>query len=242
MRFGTRLKDKKKNSNYKDYNFNIMKRLGVFTIVALAVLSMGSCGNSTKKVPFDNGDSAEVVNADPTIYGVCGEATTMNTLQLITDMGDTLSLDLQTAQEEGEVFGGLQAGDRMAVIANANRTVAEKVINQAALLGNWVMPNPIDGSDEVGISIKEGGIAESIDQSSIIYKTWRLSRGKLEIVLVREGGSEEDETYLYDIVKLEADSLVFKDAEEIFEYGRQKPKENYGTDIKLEDAQSEFFM
>ena len=61
-------------------------------------------------------------------------------------------------------------------------------------------------------------------------------------MLVREGGSEEDEVNLYDIVKLGADSLVYKDAEETLEYSRQKPKEDYGTDIKLEDAQSEFFM
>ncbi|MBQ4386502.1 MAG: hypothetical protein II822_02695 [Prevotella sp.] len=219
-----------------------MKKLGVIAIVASAVLMMGSCGNKTEKVPFDNGDSANVVNADPTIYGVCGEATAMNTLQLITDMGDTLMLDISTAQENGQVFGGLQVGDRMAVVPDADHESAEMVVNQASLMGNWVMPNPLDGSDEVGISIKEGGIAESIDQSTITYKTWRLQRGKLEIVLVREGGSEDDETYLYDIVKLGPDSLVYKDAEETFEYSRQKPKEEYGKDVKLEDSEAEFFM
>lgn len=219
-----------------------MKHLGVIAVVAAAVLTMGSCGNGNKQVPFDNGDSAEIVNADPTIYGICGEATAMNTLQLITDMGDTLSLDISLAQENGKVFGGMQPGDRMAVLPTVDRRKAEMVINQAALLGNWVMPNPIDGSDEVGISIKEGGIAESIDQSNITYKTWRLTRGKLEIVLMHEGGSEEDEIYLYDIVKLGPDSLVYKDAEETFEYSRQKPREEYGTEIDLEDSQSEFFM
>ncbi len=219
-----------------------MKKFGIIAIVACAVLMMGSCGNKSDKVPFDNGDSAAVANADPTIYGICGEETSMNTLQIITDMGDTLTLDVSSAQENGQVFGGMHTGDRMAVLANADRTAAELIINQATLLGNWVMPNPIDGSDEVGISIKEGGIAESIAQSTIIYKTWRLYRGKLEIVLIREGGSEEDETNLYDIVKLGADSLVYKDADDTFEYTRQKPKEEYGTEVQLEDAQNEFFM
>jgi len=219
-----------------------MKKLGVVLVVALMVLTMGGCGSKSQQVPFDNGDSAEVVNADPTIYGICGEGTAMNTLQLITDMGDTLTLDISEAQENEQVFGGMQVGDRMAVVPNSERSAAVTVINQATLLGNWVMPNPLDGSDEVGISIKEGGIAESIQQSTITYKTWRLSRGKLEIVLVREGGSEEDETYLYDIVKLGADSLVYKDAQETMEYSRQKPKEEYGTEVQLEDAQDEFFM
>ena len=219
-----------------------MKKIGVFSIVFCSTLMIGSCGGGNKQVAFDNGDSIDVVNADPTIYGVCGDGTAMNTLQLITDMGDTLDFDISSAQEEGHVFGGLQVGDRMAVLPKTSHSEVEQVVNLASLLGNWVMPNPLDGSDEVGISIKEGGIAESIDQSNITYKTWRLSRGKLEIVLVREGGSEEDEVNLYDIVKLGADSLVYKDAEETLEYSRQKPKEDYGTDIKLEDAQSEFFM
>ena len=219
-----------------------MKKLVVIAVVACAVLMMGGCGNSTKQVPFDNGDSSEIVNADPTIYGICVEGTAMNTLQLVTDMGDTMSIDISAAQEDGKVFGGMQVGDRMAVLPGTKKQTASMVIDQASLLGNWVMPNPLDGSDEVGIRIKEGGIAESIEQSNITYKTWRLSRGKLEIVLVREGGSEEEETYIYDLVKLGPDSLIYKDAEETFEYSRQKPREKYGTEIELEDAQNEFFM
>ena len=219
-----------------------MKNLLFLSMLSALVIMFGSCGNKTEKVPFDNGDSAYSAKADPTLFGVCGVETTMNTLQLITDTGDTLQLDLTKARENDRVFGGLQSGDRMAVLANSDNTEALMVINQAALLGNWVMPNPIDGSDEVGISIKEGGIAESIEQSVIVYKTWKLIRGKLEIVLVREGGTEEEETYLYDIIKLTPDSLVYKDADDTFEYCRQKPKERYGMDVDLEDAQDEFFL
>jgi hypothetical protein len=133
------------------------------------------------------------------------------------------------------VFGGLQVGDRMAVMPNYTMSEASIVINQSALLGNWVMPNPIDGSDEVGISIKEGGVAESIDQGSIIYRTWRLVKGHLEIVLVRDGANDVEELNIYDLVKLTADSLIYKDAEETFEYSRQKPKETYGEEVTLED-------
>ena len=219
-----------------------MKKLSLLSILSALIVVLGSCGSKTEKVPFDNGDSAYMSKADPTLFGVCGVETSMNNLQLITDTGDTLQLDLTNARDNDKVFGGLQVGDRMAVIANEDRTAAEMVINQAALLGNWVMPNPIDGSDEVGISIKEGGIAESIEQSSIVYKTWKLTRGKLEIVLVREGGTEEEETYFYDLIKLTPDSLVYKDADDTFEYSRQKPKERYGLDVDLEDAQDEFFM
>ena len=209
-------------------------------MVAAAVLMIGSCGNKTQQVPFDNGDSANMT-VDSTLYGICGEATSMNMLQIIVDTGDTLMLDISYARDRDKVFGGLQVGDRMAVLPNDNMTEAKIVINQTTLLGNWVMPNPIDGSDEVGISIKEGGVAESIDQGSIIYRTWRLVQGHLEIVLVRDGANDVEELNVYDITKLTADSLVYKDSEETFEYSRQKPKETYGEDVKLEDASTEEF-
>jgi hypothetical protein len=217
-----------------------MKKIGIVLLVAAGILTMGSCGNKSEKVPFDNGDSLGI-EVDSTLYGICGEATSMNMLQMITDTGDTLMLDISAAKENDQVFGGLQVGDRMAVLPNDNKTVANTVSNQTTLLGNWVMPNPIDGSDEVGISIKEGGVAESIDQGSIIYRTWRLSKGRLEIVLVREGGNDVEELNVYDILKLTADSLVYKDAEETFEYERQKPKETYGEDVKLEDSSYDDF-
>lgn len=213
-----------------------MKKTLVFAQLFIAAAILAGCGNKTAKVPFDNGDSLRIANVDPTVYGVCGEGTAMNTLEIITDTGDTLNLDIDKARLAGKVFGGLQVGDRMAVIPDSAKTAALMVVNQVALLGNWVMPNPIDGSDEIGISIKEGGVAESIDNPNLSYRTWRLNRGQLEIVFVREGGSEEEETGLYDIVKLGNDSLVFKDEDDTFEYGRQKPHEQYGKDVKLEES------
>ena len=217
-----------------------MKKIGIILLVAAAVLTMGSCGNKTQKVPFDNGDSANM-SIDSTLYGICGEATSMNMLQMLTDTGDTLMLDISNANEKEQVFGGLQVGDRMAVVPNEDMTSAKIVINQTTLLGNWVMPNPIDGSDEVGISIEEGGVAGGIDQGTIIYRTWRLVKGHLEIVLVRDGANDVEELNIYDILKLTADSLVYKDSEETFEYSRQKPKETYGENVKLEDSSFDDF-
>ena len=217
-----------------------MRKTGIMLLVAIAVLTISSCGNSTQKVPFDSGDSVNQM-VDSTLYGICGEATSMNVLQLIIDTGDTLMLDISYAKEKGQVFGGLQAGDRMAVLPNDDKTAAVTVINQTALLGDWVMPNPLDGSDEVGIRIKEGGVAESIEQSSIIYRTWRLVKGRLEIVLVRDGANDMEEVYTYDLQKLTTDSLVYKDSEETYEYGRQKPKETYGDEVKLEDTSLDDF-
>jgi hypothetical protein len=214
-----------------------MKKISFLTIMsAVVVMTMSSCGGKTQQVPFDNGDSTDLSGMqDPTMYGICGEGTSMNTLQIVTDLGDTIQLDITYARDNNQVFGGLQPGDRMAVVPNANKTEALTVINQAALLGNWVMPNPLDGSDEVGFSIKEGGIVEGIEQSSLTYKTWRLVRGKLEMLAIREGGGDEEEIALYDFVKLNPDSLILKDNEDTYEYGRQQIKKP-DSDIKLEEA------
>ena len=108
------------------------------------------------------------------------------------------------------------------------------------MLGNWVMPNPLDGSSELGMKIKEGGIVEGIDQSTIIYKTWKIFNGQLEIVSQREGGGDFEETNRYDLVFLSPDSLVFKDSEDIFEYGRQK-EQSLKSKIKLEEASFDDF-
>jgi hypothetical protein len=227
-----------------------MKKLVFFGMMAATVVTMVSCGggNAQQPVAETEDDSVAVtIPRDQTLYGICGEGTAMNTLQLLRDNGDTLMLRLTNALEAGQVFGGLQVGDRMAVMTNADQTEATIVINQNTLLGDWVMPNPIDGSSEVGIRIKEGGIAESIDQSSIIYKTWKIYNGKLEILSQRDGGGDEEELNLYEIVMLGADSLVYRtigkprEEMETFEYSRWKEPEKMDLHgLKLEDAQDEF--
>ena len=227
-----------------------MKRIVLCGMMAAVVIAMGSCAGSGSKpaaVAEEKDSVVSPIPTDQTLYGICGDGTAMNTLQLLRDNGDTLNLSVTRATEAGQVFGGLQVGDRMAVVANEAKTEALLVINQNTLMGDWVMPNPIDGSSEVGIRIKEGGIAESIDQSSIIYKTWKIFNGKLEILSQREGGGDEEELNLYELVKLGADSLVYKTVNkpreemETFEYSRWKEPEQLDLHgLQLEDAEDEF--
>lgn len=219
-----------------------MKRIVSF-VFALAIFSMVGCGGKrSQSAANEEPDStvAFVLNSDSLVYGICGDGTAMNTLQLITDVGDTLTLSIDEANNNGLCFGGFQSGDRMAVMLKDEAT-AKSVINQSALLGDWVMPNPLDGSSEMGIRIKEGGIAESIDQPTLIYRSWRLCNGKLEIVAIREGGGDEEEVNLYDIVALGPDTLVYKDSEDTFEYTRYRQRENKEV-IRLESASDDDMM
>jgi hypothetical protein len=230
----------------------MMKKTASFSLVltTAVMLALASCGGGSKNHQVaddvDEQPTKVFLNEDSTLYGLCGEGSAMNTLQLLTDTGDTLTLSTLDAQEQNHVLGGYNVGDRLAVLTDRKRTKATLVINESTLLGNWVMPNPLDGSDETGISIREGGVAESIDQSVIIYRTWRINNGLLELISTREGGVDEEEVNLYEILSLGNDSLVFKtvgkprDEEETFEYSRQQIHEHVDK-VKLEESSFEDF-
>ena len=227
-----------------------MKRL-FFLSVASATMMLLSCGGNKQQAQGEETpettEKENVILRDRTIYGICTDGTAMNTLEMTTDNGDTLSLSLTKAQENGKVFGGLQVTDRVAVVADSAKQNALLVINLNTLMGDWVMPDPIDGSAEIGIRIKEGGVAESIDQSVIVYRTWKIFNGELEIELMREGGGDEEELNRYEILTLSADTLAYRtlgkprDETETFEYSRWKPKPKVDLHgLELEETSDEF--
>jgi len=228
-----------------------MKKFVFVGVMTAVMFSLGSCGGGKQQqqeeVSQDTTRVEDLGIIDRTIYGICTDGTAMNTLEMITDNGDTLTLSLTRAQESGKVLGGLQAADRVAVVANKAKTEAELVINLNTLMGDWVMPDPIDGSSEIGIRIKEGGVAESIDQSTIIYRTWKIFNGNLDILLVREGGGDQEEENRYEILTLGPDTLVYRtvgkphDETETFEYSRWKPKPKADLHgLELEETNDEF--
>jgi len=211
--------------------------------MAAVLLSIGGCGNKQQQNYDDYRDTTEVDVIDkPTIYGVAANTTTGDTLKLVTDNGDTLVIDITKAHKDMKVIGKIQQGDRMVVVSDPNKKYGEIVINQNMLLGDWIMPDPIDGGTNVGISIKEGGVAESIEMTNITYRTWKIVDGQLEIISIREGGGQEEEVNYYDITKLTADSLSYKNDEDSYEYSRYKPRDEYGVDIELEQSSLEEFV
>jgi hypothetical protein len=211
-------------------------------------MMMLSCGGNSHQAEREE-DTVDVNDLirDHTLYGLCGAIPSTSQLKVITDTGDTLALDITRAIENRKMLGSIRVGDRLAVMTNKNQTEATEVININLLLGDWVMPDPLDGSAEIGIRIKEGGVAESIEMTNITYRTWRIFNGKLEITSIREGGGEAEETNYFDILKLSADTLVYKtigkpqDEEETMEYSRwrEKPEPDLHG-LKLEEHQDEF--
>lgn len=211
-----------------------MKKCLFSVMVAAAMMTACKNGSQQPQMSSDE-DQMSYVLRDTTIYGFCAEGSAMNTLQIITDAGDTISISTARAREKNKVFGGYAVGDEIAVIANADTTQAVLVINKSMLNGDWVMPNPLDGSNEMGIRIMRGGAAESIDQSTIVYKSWRIFNGKLQVVATREDGIDMEEYQDFDLVKLTADSLVLRsndEENEVLEYGHPHGEEYTEDDLK----------
>ena len=218
-----------------------MKKYVLMAVAAISLLNMVACGDGKKSdVPFEETESVDNSLRDSTIYGICAEGSAMHTLQLITDNGDTLTLSTIPAQEAGHLFGGYSIGDHMAVLTDQSKQKAILIVNLTTLLGEWVMPNPMDGTSEMGIFIRDGGIAESINQPAIIYETWRLVNGQLELMSVRDGGGDFEEVERYQLIYLSSDSLAYSNEEDTYEYSRPQPEEDYsGLGIELDDEAEE---
>ena len=73
----------------------------------------GCGGNKNQQAASEEEDGNVKVwlSEDSTLYGLCGEGSAMNTLQLITDTGDTLNLSVTDAKEKNHVLGGYSVGD-----------------------------------------------------------------------------------------------------------------------------------
>lgn len=183
-----------------------MKKFPVFAVLLLvASIAMTGCKNTAKQkvTPVEQSDSV----ADSTLYGICGEGTTMHELELITDGGDTLLLGIQE-NEEGtqDVQGGLLAGDRLAVLATTleGEKVATRVINLTTLQGHWTS---LDKNFEV---MEDGSVKSNVAAEKHPWTSWKIVNGMLLL---------NADTFQID--ELGSDSLYLENREGIFVYKRQ---------------------
>ena len=96
-----------------------MKKL-VFLSVALATVMLLSCGGGSRHQAEREEDTVDVNDLirDHTVYGLCGGLPSTNQLRVVTDNGDTLTLDITPAQNDHKMFGSVRVGDRLALMTN----------------------------------------------------------------------------------------------------------------------------
>lgn len=192
-----------------------MKNLG-FVFASLMLLVLAGCNSKKEKPNLQANDVEEV--ADSTVYGVCGEGTSMHSLELITDTGDTLTYTILDAEADmdgmvtggglvSHVEGGLMAGDKVAVTGQKvdGELIADKVINVTSLLGHWT-------SIDKNFEIEEGGtVRSSVKAESNPWTSWKILNGHL--LLNRD---------TFNINSLGADSLYIENDKGIYTFKRQK--------------------
>lgn len=143
-------------------------------IYAVMICGLISCGDATEQTK-------------KSVTGIVKDAT-MNTLMLKTDSCQVYLFSTMDVVKED--INGILLGDKVQVVYTGELTetadpqsvtVAKIVeIEQDPILGCWTQPVP--GMEGVqGIKIMEGGVAESINMSTLVYKSW--TRDSLFLVL-----------------------------------------------------------
>lgn len=93
---------------------------------------------------------------------------------------------------------------------------------ETGLVGSWVEPNPIDSTQVQGIELLAGGTAQSINMATLLYKNWSLADQKLVLVAESIGNRMSSiDTTTYEIIKVDADSLVLKNQDFMLRYCRK---------------------
>lgn len=93
---------------------------------------------------------------------------------------------------------------------------------EAALVGSWVEPNPIDSSEVQGMELKTGGTAQSINMATLLYKNWWLTDQKLVLVAESVGNRTSSvDTTAYEILKITNDSLILQQQDLILRYSKK---------------------
>ena len=173
-----------------------MKKVCFILTIGVVVMMMG-CGGQKNADNNADADSVEVMETpDSTVYGVCGSGTSMHSLELVTDEGDTITYMLDADDAEMTVKGGMLVGDRMA-------------INITTLLGRWT-------SIDKNFEIQEGGtVASAVKAESNPWTAWKICNCKL--ILNRD---------TFGIEGLGADSLYLENHQGIYAFKRQPVNSN----------------
>ena len=185
-----------------------MKKIFYMALALVAMFAASSCKNKSNTPVISASDSLVVADEnDSTIYGVCGEGTSMHSLELISDDGDTLSVFIDDENPD-VVQGGLLAGDRIALIgykAQDGEMMAQKVINITSLLGKWT-------SLDKNFDLIEGGeVKNNVKAETNPWTSWKILNGQLLL--------NKD---TFDIDKLGSDSLMLENRQGIYVFKRQE--------------------
>ena len=178
-----------------------MKKISSVFAVAAAILLVAGCRHSA--LP-----SVEGRVVDATIFSVTLETSAGDSVVLSTRGTDPLRVPgvlagdvvrvLYTQLPDGET---LQAVELDITTPSAYRLVP----------GVW---RDCSGDSEIGLVLAEDGSAQAVGLDNLTLRTWTLDGENLVLDAVDPASPKDAKTLVYVIEKLEADSLIVRDAGE----------------------------
>ncbi len=186
---------------------NKLKTIPMFLVAACMSLAACVQGNTDKKqndsienVSDDDTASVTIVVKDETdvtneVRGIAGDGTSMHSLELVEDNGDTVYL-----MYENNAVGGIMSGDQLDVVYKNvdGEPTAQSIINISSLSHLW----SISGTGKMHIEIDPRGTVTVYGKTNG-YSKWTLSDGRL----VLSGAMEAD---TFNINLLTDDSLIIQ--------------------------------
>ncbi len=190
-----------------------MRKLALLALFFMTIGLFFGCKPSKNDGNKGSGDSANVASAtaetvkDSTMYGTYVDGG-HGGFMLKCDDDSVREFVVDLDNDSDVVFGGMAAGDQMAVTYRTNglgEKIVTKAINLTTLQATWT-------SLDKNFEIEKGGTVQSHQQGEARpWTSWRILNGHLLL-----------NSDTFDIDRLDGDSLLLENHDGIFAYSRLK--------------------
>lgn len=124
------------------------------------------------------GFTACVDSGTKSVKGTVVDAT-MNAVTVRSESGDTLTFSTMEADKSG--VNGMLLGSPIRVEYKGKltgTTAATKVSTcptYSEAVGRWVIADPLDSANVMGVELQVNGVAQSINMATLVYSSWELT-------------------------------------------------------------------
>lgn len=191
-----------------------------YTILSALLFTAGICFTSCKdkkekaESVQSTTTSTEILVPDTALYGKLGEGTGMSCIEIITDEGDTLTLNKtnETTGDAGVLLGGTEHyDDPLTVTTDATQESILTLVNLRTLTRKWQNP-----ASQNTLKLENNGKASATCNGKT-YNRWKMWNAHLLLDTPTEKTGEQ-ECDTFEIRELNQDSLVIAHKDNTFTF------------------------
>lgn len=185
------------------------------TILIAAATGLASCGKQNKPQDGTQKDStatAIVSTPDTALYGKLGEGTGMSCVEIITNQGDTLTLNKtdENTGVSGRILGGTERyNDPLTITTDANQESIITLVNLRTLARKW-QTHP----DSIQMNLGENGKISG-NWNGKKYQRWNMCNAQFVLEFLNDKTGAAD---TFEIQDLNSDSLILRKANAIYKF------------------------